>query len=202
MSYATIDELRANLSGKGPSAYTAAYAAKMLHAIPKGESVDRTAFLMERCKGLVVLHVGASGPLHEALKQHAAKVYGWDREDGEDVIGLDLDERDVALPFHPDVDVILCGEVLEHLSNPGQLLYKLRLRYRDVPLIVTVPNAFSEVGRSHIKRGVENVNKDHVSYYSYRTLRTLLERAGYTPSELFWYNGPPYLAEGLIVVTE
>jgi hypothetical protein len=68
--------------------------------------------------------------------------------------------------------------------------------------VITVPNAFAQAGRSHMLRGVENVNVDHVAWYSHRTLKTLLERVGYDIKEFHWYRGVPYLAEGLIVVTE
>ena len=107
-----------------------------------------------------------------------------------------MDRED--LPLLQDVDLVLCGEVLEHLSNPGRFLDGLRNYGKET--IITVPSAFSEVGYSWIRRGTENVNKDHVAYYSWRTLKTLVERHGYEVRQFYWYGGKPGVSEGLIMV--
>jgi 2-polyprenyl-3-methyl-5-hydroxy-6-metoxy-1,4-benzoquinol methylase len=198
--YASIDDLRSHLR-ETSKPVSPEYAAKMLHAVPDAEVVDRAKFILERCKGQVVLDVGASGPMHEAIVNVAAKVYGIDRQDGDGVVGIDLDDYHAALPVFSDVTRIVCGEVLEHLSNPGWFLKRLREAYR-CETIITVPNAFAEAGRGQLKRGTEVVNIDHVSWLSYTTLRTLLQRHGYEIKNFWWYNGQPYTAEGLIVVTE
>ncbi len=203
MPYATLDALRSDLGKAERSAASAAYAAKMLHPVPESRSVDRTAFLLERCAGQVVLEFGASGPLHAALEKAATKVYGVDLVAAPGVQAFDLDDVSQAtLPAPADVTRVVCGELLEHLSNPGWFLARLRRAYRGVPVFLTVPNAFSDIARRHITTGTENVNKDHVAWFSHRTLTTLLGRVGYEVREHYWYNGPPYLAEGLIVVTE
>lgn len=200
MSFATIDDLRSQLDGAAQP--SAEYAKKMLHAVPPATVVDRAAFILERVKGRVVLDVGASGPMHQAVVKAAARTYGWDREDGDEVCGIDLDNSDVHLPPHPDVELIVCGEVLEHLSNPGQFLRRLRTRYQGVSVIITVPNAFSDAGRAQMKRGIECVNPDHCAWYSWKTLSVLLTRAGFSIAEFHYYNGRPLFAEGLVVVTE
>lgn len=203
-AFATIEDLRSQLGSRTPAPSSVAYAEKMLHRIPAAPVVDRAAFILEHCRGKYVLEFGASGPMHDAIVKVARSVCGVDREDGASVIGFDLD--DVSVPTLPGenhlVDVIVCGEVIEHLSNPGWFLTRLRRQYAGVPTIITVPNAFSAAAASHLARAVENVNRDHVAWYSYRTLLTLLERHGYTKNVFAWYNGQPHTAEGLIVVTE
>lgn len=199
MSYATIDALRESLARPTPKVRTPEYVAKMLHAVPDAPVVDRAAFIRERCQGKVVLDVGASGPMHDVIVKVASTTYGLDRRDGPDITGFDLDAILPELPCFKDVEIVVCGEVLEHLSNPGWLLARLHEQYR-VPVIVTVPNAFTAAGRKHLENGIENVNKDHVAWYSYHTLKGLLERHGYTIAEFAWYNGQPFTAEGLIVV--
>lgn len=176
-----------------------AYAAKQLHPLPEMALVDRTGFLVDVCRGEVVLDIGASGALHEQLVAVAARVYGIDREDGPGVVGVDLDDYHAALPRHPDVTRIVCGEVLEHLSNPGWLLTRLRAAY-TCPLFVTVPNAWGP--QPLLQQGVENVNRDHVCWFSPHTLTVLLERAGYAVRSLAWYNGTPPTCEGLIAIAE
>lgn len=203
MSYATIDALRESLARPTPKPVDAAYAAKMLHAVPPAPVVDREKFIASRCKGKRVLELGASGALTVLLREIAGSYLGIDRQDGEAIVGYDLDDVENNLLPMPDwpVDVIVCGEVLEHLSNPGYVLKRLRAIYAGVPVIVTVPNAFCSVGLSMLKRdGVENVNGDHVAWYSYRTLKTLLERYGYAVEAFCWYTGEPLTAEGLIMV--
>ncbi len=169
------------------------YAAKMLHPVPDTESVDRTIWLVKELKGKRVLHFGSAGPLHGILKQ-VAEMYGADREGNCDFA---LDVETDPLP-DGEYDYILCGEILEHLSNPGVFLEKLK-QY-DCPIIITVPNAFSETGFFWLKKGAENVNKEHVAYYSYTTLKVLIERHGYREIGFYWYNGEPLFAEGLIFV--
>jgi hypothetical protein len=195
---ATIDALRDELVA-GKSAVSEAYRLKQLHPVPVCPVVKRTEFILELAKGQTVLHVGASGKLHEALLTVAAKVYGLDRNPGEGIEAIDLDDYHAQLPAHPDVTLIVCGEVLEHLSNPGWLLDRLRAM-REIPMIVTVPNAFSAGGLASLNTGIECVHREHVAYYSYRTLLTLLERHGWALTEAAWYHGHPKFAEGLIMV--
>lgn len=202
MSYDTIDDLRSQLGGR--PAQSPEYAAKMLHPLPKAETVDREAFILKHCQGKRVLEFGASGPLHQQIQDVCRSYLGVDREDAQYVIGWDLD--DVSLQELPGVpnatDIIICGEVLEHLSNPGWFLTRLHRQFAGVPVILTVPNAFSAAAAKWIAKGVENVNRDHCAWYSPKTISVLLERAGYTVGALFYYHGDGPTAEGLIVATE
>lgn len=220
-AFRSIDDLRSQLGAPEKPSIDPVYAAKMLHAVPDAQVVDRKAFILEWCKGRVVLDVGATGPLHDAIVKVASRVYGiirpgWFSQSepyftgDKDVVAFDLDDiRADELPKFPwphptddpPVDLVVCGELLEHLSNPGWFLKRLRAAYR-CETIITVPNAFAEAGRGQLKRGIEVVNRDHVAWYSYKTLSVLLERHGYDIKGFWWYNGQPYTAEGLIVVTE
>lgn len=202
MSFPTIDALRESLARPLKGQRSPEYIAKMLHPVPKTTVVDRHKFVIERCAAKRVLEFGASGLLHELIKKAAAEYMGVDRIEGDRVRGFDLDYTGALLPtMSPDPQVIVCGEIIEHLTNPGYFLQRLKAQYGGVPVIITVPNAFSDVGHAHLEHGTENVNIDHVAWYSYRTLRTLLERYGYALEEFHWYNGEPLTAEGLIVVT-
>jgi hypothetical protein len=201
VSAATLDELRQSLGGGSSSAV---YAKKMLHVVPPTKVVDRPAFVLERVAGKRVLEFGASGELTTQIQQGCRKYLGVDREAGHGVVAFDLDDvqQDDLPRCEPQPEVIVCGELLEHLSNPGWFLARLRRQYAGVPVIITVPNAQPVAGLKHLQRGVENVNRDHVAWYSYRTLKTLVEREGYTVKDFAWYNGQPLFAEGLIFVVE
>jgi len=218
MPYASIDDLRSQLGARLQTPSTAAYAEKMLHQIPEAAVVDREQFILEHCTGKRVLEFGASGPLHNAILKVAARVYGVDRVPGDHVIAFDLDDvtmqclppttdghdpytfDHVPYPETIEFDVVVCGEILEHLANPGWFLTRLHKQFSSVPTIITVPNAFSDVARKHLANGTENVNRDHVCWYSFRTLKTLLGRAGYSDFSFAWYKGEPLTAEGLVVL--
>lgn len=196
----TLEDLRtecAGLLGRSPE-----YVAKQFHKLPPAKVLEREAFIVRRCEGRVVLDIGASGMLHEEIVRVASKCYGIDRDDSEGVVGINLDDVNSVLPHYPDVELVVCGEVIEHLGNPLQFLRKLRANY-PCKIIITVPNAFTRAGQRFIRdHWIENVNLDHVAWYSPRTLKTLLERAGMTVSQWAWYRGEPGLAEGIIAVVE
>lgn len=200
MSFATIDDLRSQLSGS--PTLDQAYIAKMLHPVPNTTEVKREAFILTHCTGKRVLEFGASGRLHDEIVKAAAHTLGVDREESVGVVGFDLDDvTQTTLPaWHPEI--IICGEVIEHLSNPGHFLSRLHRQYAGVPVIITVPNAYSAIGARWMLKGTENVNADHVAWYSPKTLSVLLQRAGYSVGGLYWYGGSGPTAEGLLVVTE
>jgi cyclopropane fatty-acyl-phospholipid synthase-like methyltransferase len=190
--------------------FAADYWEKMMHQIPEANSVDRYAFLIEVAKGRRVLDIGCTGPLSEAIAKIAEEYYGIDRVEcpahckPERYWQTDLDNIDVGDPIYgkaePYFDCIIASEVIEHLGNPGLLLAYIKTR--KCPIILTAPNAFSSAGQHFLRKGYEQVNKDHVAWYSWHTLKTLVERYGYNIIEWYWYNGKPYTAEGIIFVME
>jgi len=195
----SLAELRKEIKDYGN--YSPEYFDKMVHRIPRSTVVDRVKFILDRCKGKQVLNLGSdSGPLHEMIKGVASELTGVDKHDGPNTqITIDLDKSPYMYHTNPDrYHLIVCGELLEHLANPGRFLEAMR--HFQCPMLITSPNAFCEAGLRSVKRGTENVNKDHVAYYSYKTLKTLVERYGYKIQEFHWYHGKPNVAEGLIAI--
>lgn len=99
--------------------------------------------------------------------------------------------RDGAIgPF----DLIIAGEVMEHLGAPAALLDGVRpLLAPGAELVITVPNAycafrFASYALSRRRGNPEPVHPDHVSYYSESTLSRLLERSGYEVLDLAFYD--------------
>lgn len=173
------------------------WAAKMMQPVPELPVVkDRAAYLVEKAKGKVVLDIGCTGPISQAIKQAALKYYGVDQAATADTV-IDLDRQADELPLLYDVEVVICSEVLEHLANPGSFLAALR-RYAGKEIYITVPQA----GAYLVKDGCEVVNKDHVAWYSYTTLKTLLTRYEFEVVAARWYNGQPHKAEGLIFLVK
>ena len=186
---------------------TLEYADKMVTDLPNTDVVDRRMFILKQCMDKVVLDVGCKGPFHEELKEVTKKCYGIDQEMVKDdpdflqmVIGKD------ALPVYEDVQVIVCGEIIEHLINPGLFLQELKEKYPTQTKIISVPNAFAKGHPSWIKKRKENTNTDHVAFYSYVTLKGLLGKCGYEVKEFYWYDNPEHiqvhgLNEGMVAVT-
>lgn len=183
------------------------YKRKMCHQVPDAPVVDRVKFILERCKEKTVLNLGcASGDLHKIIGQVTRSLHGIDKV----VCGhaeyagcerFDLDDiQETELPWFNNTafDLVVIGEVLEHLGNPGFLLH--RLHQYQAPLLITVPNCFSVHGTKNMQKGVENVNIAHTMWFSWRTLKTLVERYNYDIKEWAWYHGDPLFAEGLVFV--
>ena len=172
-----------------------AYIDKMCHPVPDAPVVDRIQYILAHCRNKRVLNLGsASGDLHKRICEAATSVIGVDKNHPADIL-LDLDE---APQPSGTFDLVVAGEILEHLSNPGSCLKAIRTL--GCPLLITVPNALCSNGSHWIKQGYEIVNRDHVAWYSYHTLKTLVERYNFNVVRFAWYNGQPGTAEGLIML--
>ena len=174
------------------------YVKKMLHKVPKAPVFDRAEYLTKAARNKVIIDIGASGPMSEKLQEVATEYYGVGTMPNvhENFYHIDLDKAKELPPFSRKLDLIIAGEVIEHVSNAGHLLDLLHPL--GVQVILTTPNAYSATGAAYNKRGIESVNKEHVSWYSYHTLKVLVERHGFNVLLWGWYNGKPLTAEGLI----
>jgi 2-polyprenyl-3-methyl-5-hydroxy-6-metoxy-1,4-benzoquinol methylase len=198
--YDSLDSLAQGIEEMG--GMDPAYFQKMMHKIPEAPSVQRVPWLLNRLAGKVLLDVGCHGPLHVELLKVCTRAYGVDHEPASypDYHQMDLESDE--LPVYNDVEVVLLGEVVEHLMSPGVLLWQVREKYPRCEVIVTVPNAFSSAGQAWIRKGIEQVNADHTAWYSYMTLKTLVEKCGFQVQEWYWNGGQKYVAEGLIFVCQ
>jgi len=186
---------------------SAEYVDKMIHDVPRVAVVDRHQFILNQCEGKRVVNFGsASGELHEKIKKVASSTFGIDKIEPADYL-VNLDDPFYSLHGLVEADIYVVGEVIEHLSNPGAFLERLRAAVlangaKNAQIIFTVPNAFSQAAQKSMVNHVENVNIDHVAWYSYTTIQTLLKRFKYAISGMKWYNGKPFTAEGLIVIAK
>lgn len=199
LKFKTVADLReAILSGKQPEVLVAkqAYADRMLQPVPNIPTVkDRAAYLVDKSKDQVVLDIGCTGVISEAIRKVAKGYHGVDAVSGDwDVV--DLDVAPESIPVYPDVTLVIMSEVIEHLTNPGNCLRAVKKLYPNTSVILSVPQA----GAYNVVDDAENVNKDHVAWYSYSTLTRLLQKVGFTVTDMRWYNGQPHKAEGLIAL--
>lgn len=193
VSYKTVAELRNSIV----SPLGGEWSRRMLHKVPEMPVIkDRASHLVMNAKGRVVLDIGCSGVISKQIRLAAKKYYGVDKVASDGVVGVDLDHRPDQIPKYEDVEVVICSEVLEHLSNPGYFLAALKTLYKGKEIVITVPHASAYA----VKDDCEVVNNDHVCWYSYTTLKTLVSRYGFVIRESAWYHGKPHKAEGLIMV--
>jgi hypothetical protein len=203
----TLDAIKDSLSQYRD--HTPEYQDRMIHDVPDTAVIDRRAFILEKCMDKIVLDIGCSGPLHLEIQKVAKKTYGLDKVkcDVPNFFEIDIDalgkEWFMSLSKE-NFDIIICGEVVEHLSNPG--LFLEGLYSFKCPKIFTVPNAFGGFSAHWIKQNKENVNKEHVAYYTYTTFSTLLKRYNYKIDEFYWYDNPSQVQrqgfnEGLVFLT-
>jgi SAM-dependent methyltransferase len=108
----------------------------------------------------------------------------------EQVLAGDIET--LELPFDLEsFDVVLCGDVLEHLRDPERMLRRVRPLLRpDGRLVLTTPNVANWAIRlgllfgrwRYTDRGI--LDRTHVHLFTLRTLHETLTRAGFRIVEL------------------
>ncbi len=184
---------------------------ELAHELPHAEIVDRIEWLTTQCAGKRVIHVGfadagfrreqgrAGSWLHGRLHEVAAELVGVDNdrsgvaaatEDGFEAHLVDCTDAEAvaALALEP-ADVVLAGEVIEHISAPGPFLDALHHLCRpDGTLIITTPNAYGLINvAASITRRVEINHPDHVVMFTWRTLTELMRRSGWDHDQTVTY---------------
>lgn len=187
-----------------PSPEAAGYVA--LNERPQGGHAKLLALVGS---GKRVLDVGcSSGYLARPLVQHSCTVVGIERDEvaaeaarevcAEVLVG---DVETLELPFPPgSFDIVLCGDLIEHLRDPERFLGRMRPRLKPEGLLaLTTPNVASWAIRLGLlvarwrctDRGI--LDRTHLHFFTRRTLVEALERAGYRLVELDFTVPVPYL---------
>lgn len=100
--------------------------------------------------------------------------------------------------YQSKFDVVICGELIEHLSNPGLMLDGIkRFMNEDTVLIITTPNPWRDLWVSNMYNGITEekwLNKEHVCWYSFQTLKQLLERHDYSEVKYSYYYSEQAIA--------
>lgn len=186
-----------------------------MRSFPRVPLVDRVGYLREACRGRRVLHLGCTNHpytaqsladgslLHLQLEAEASELWGVDSDqEGLDALAeggrahlvcADL-ERLKQADLPGDFEVIVAGEVLEHLSNPGLFLAGIRrLMSAETRLVLTTVNAYCGMRAAvYFLRGRggrnEPVHPDHVAYYSYSTIHHLMARHDFAIRDFLFYD--------------
>jgi SAM-dependent methyltransferase len=177
--------------------------------------VQRLDVIREECRGRKALHLGCTNfpytneaiehdmLLHFELEKMTSKLTGFDFDQGgldllkshgsKELYRADLESLE-DVPLNDTFDVIIAGEIIEHLNNPGLFLNGIkRFMSPETRLVITTINAYCAlrfglygmIGKGGIN---EPVHPDHVAYYSYSTLRLLLERHSFKIDDFMFYD--------------
>lgn len=177
--------------------------------------VQRVEFIKEACEGRSVLHLGCTNfpytrdsiekgmLLHFELRDRASELVGFDfdqegidilREHGcDNLYRADLERLD-DVELEKTFDVIVAGEMIEHLNNPGMFLSGIkRFMSTETRLVITTVNAYSAMrfliyGLRGKGGSNEPIHPDHVAYYSYSTLKLLMERHALIVEDFLFYD--------------
>ena len=168
---------------------------------------DIISFIAETVRGKDVLDVGCadhqaerqSDPrwLHKHIKGSARSVVGLElleseavklRQRGYNVIVGDAVTADLGCTF----DVIVAGELIEHIDNPGGFIRNMRRHLKHGgQLVITTPNPFFALHwvewlllSSKLR---ERWNLEHVGWYDPFTLGNLLERCGLKVEAIYYF---------------
>jgi 2-polyprenyl-3-methyl-5-hydroxy-6-metoxy-1,4-benzoquinol methylase len=175
--------------------------------------VDRLEVICASAKNRRVLHVGcADAPYYQSQHLEGRLLHAKLAAVAESLTGVDLDPQGVeflaslgcanvycanvedlgVLEALDRFDLIVAGEIVEHLPNPGRSLSEMhRFLQPDGRIIITVPNAFSIKVMLRVLSSVELVHPDHLYYFSQRTIGRLLQISGFEVSSFQYYVSQP-----------
>ena len=177
----------------------------------------RIDFLAELVKGKKVVHLGCLDHppmiaqkiknkewLHGLLTENAVKCIGFDIEEEttrevaekfgfDNIICEDITEVVNETIASDKWDYLILGELLEHIDNPVDFLYKLRKNYAGSidKIVITVPNILNVNRMKEMKKCVEVINTDHRFWFTPYTIAKVASESGLKPDEvLFKTRGP------------
>lgn len=182
----------------------------MMHKLPRAAVVDRIAYLSAKVQGRRVIHVGfvdtgcqsmneaAGAWLHAHLAERATSLVGIDLDEagvkeaveaGYEAYAVDCRDREAVAGIGiPPAQVVIAGEVIEHVDDPGSFLRGLHsLVAPGGQLVVTTPNAYGLFNVFGSLALVEVNHPDHVLMFTWRTLTNMAARHGWTPVDTATY---------------
>ena len=182
----------------------------LVHRLPKARVVNRAAWLVERARGRRIIHIGfADSGFNDQHQRDGKWLHAHLADVAAELVGIDIDADGVAaavsagyeayavdcaepgavagLGLEP-ADVVMAGEVIEHIDRPGPFLDSLRGLCRPGgQLIVTTPNAYGLINVATSLLRIELNHPDHVMMFTWRTLTELARRHGWRVVETATY---------------
>jgi SAM-dependent methyltransferase len=184
---------------------------EMITRLPRAATiVRRIDYLAGLARSRSVIHIGFGDAGYRSTQARAGT---WLHEHlsaiASSLVGLDVDRESVEMAREAgftahvvnccdvnairalelrSADLVVAGEVIEHLDAPGAFLDAMHVLVRPNGLLaLTTPNASGLGNALAALAGFEVNHPDHVILFSCRTLGTLLERHGWTVVETRTY---------------
>lgn len=174
------------------------------------KTVSRIQYIKAACNGKNVLDLGCYDET-ALIKRHSVEYLfdeissvskthiGVDNSPALPKEGLILNERekilfgdiydleDLDINFNA-IDIIIAGELIEHLPDTLKFFLSLKKSFAGKRLICSTPNttSFSNILLSFFSR--ESAHQDHLQVYSYKTLNTLCQRSGFNSWHIVPYH--------------
>jgi SAM-dependent methyltransferase len=166
---------------------------------------DKLDWIIPYVRGRKVLDLGCvrhsieetekPGWLHGAIRAEARSVVGVDylsdavarlRGRGFDVVCANVETMELGDRF----EVIVAGDLIEHLNNFGQFLERVRAHLADGGIaLVTTPNPVNPLRFwSVLLRGEAGANPEHTCWFTEEVLRQLVARYGLEVAEVAYVN--------------
>ncbi|OAQ41822.1 hypothetical protein A5893_01515 [Pedobacter psychrophilus] len=175
------------------------------------KTVDRLNYILSKCLNKVVLDLGcfdetatikenSGNYLFEEISKVSSVHIGIDNssllpeegikfgEKAEILFGSVYDLDKIPALANYNFDVIVAGELIEHLPDTLRFLNDMKRLYSGKKLICSTPNttSLSNILLSVFNR--ESCHIDHLQVYSFKTLTTLCRLAGFKNWAIFPYH--------------
>ncbi|MCM2285284.1 MAG: methyltransferase domain-containing protein [Desulfobacula sp.] len=186
----------------------------------KGFRINKEDYILQQIvPKSKILHVGCTNSprtierwnrrtlLHKKLCDHAeiigSSVIGIDIDDTAisflqlkmpDEIILNVDAHNLSKYFENDqrFDLIIAGDVIEHLPNPGLFLQSCNsVLSHNGRILITTTNAFNIVRFLKSFLFHEAVHNEHTAYYSHKTISRLISMSGLKCDDFGYYKCEP-----------
>jgi len=177
--------------------------------------LEKKAAILEMARGRKVLHLGCVGftdlPVSDRVEL-ARQTLHYSLTQSADVIGVDYSAAVVRdyerlgiftnilvgnvealgdLPLNQTFDLVIAGDIIEHVSNPGLMLDGIKRFCRaDTRIVITTPHAFGLPNYLRFLVGRFRDGAEHVSTYHMENLDCLLARHGYVVEEMATCHQP------------
>jgi 2-polyprenyl-3-methyl-5-hydroxy-6-metoxy-1,4-benzoquinol methylase len=179
-----------------------------LRLVQAGEpELEKNAFLVDLARGRDVLDIGCidhsastalelgDAWLHKQVKDVAKRLVGLDMLESEAAtlreLGYDIRIGDAeGFSLGERFDLVIAGDLIEHLANPGLFLRSVRDHLTpEGQLVITTPNPFNieQAGLIGRRSGIA-VNPEHVLWLDPVTAHRLVRRCGFSVAGFHWLH--------------